>query len=84
MSTIDNFTKENLRDMDKYYIWKCPNLGCNAKGVVLFKTKLLDIGDGKIMCGICNKIYKFEEIRIANSNNFSKYLEIINKKKNNL
>lgn len=72
---LDNFAKEDLKGWDKFNIWKCPGLECEAKGVVLFKTKELLVGDGKMKCGVCGNTYRFEEIRVVNLENFEKYLE---------
>ena len=61
----------------KYYIWHCPNLDCKTKGVVLFKTVSPFIGDGKIKCISCEKVYDFKEVVKENKRNIERYMDEI-------
>lgn len=73
------FESEIKRDDDnkKYYIWHCPSLDCKAKGIVLFKTTAPYIGEGKVKCHNCEKVYDFKIIQKENKRNILKYIESV-------
>ena len=71
------FENELKKDEGKFYIWHCPNLDCKTRGIVLFKTELPYIAEGKIKCINCGKLYTFTEIYRENKRNFDRYLEKI-------
>jgi len=73
---MQNIFDSDIKKSDgkKYYIWHCPNLDCKSKGIVLFKTISPFIGDGKIKCANCGKIYDFNEITKENKRNIDRYI----------
>ena len=68
---------KKLNEKKNYYIWHCPNLDCKTKGIVLFKTTSPFIGDGKIECKNCKRVYDFKDIIKENKNNIYRYMNKI-------
>lgn len=57
------------------YIWHCPGKKCKDKGMVLLKTTVPFLGDGKIKCQRCEKEFDFRTVMKFNHRNIKKFLK---------
>ena len=74
MSNIFDSDIKKIDDKKNYYIWHCPTLECKTRGVVLFKTEQPFIGNGKVKCSACGKLYSYKQVIKENKRNIERYL----------
>jgi len=52
-------------------IWHCPK--CIENGIILMKTESPFLGEGEIVCRICNNRFSFKEVMKYNIKNLKKH-----------